>query len=194
MVYYCPFCRTAYTEHDGKTCCPWCLKPSSSRFAFRDTEKLEDSLSARRPAFLRKAWLLSLLLSALTGFLIGLIASYFFSRTVTTVIIACVILPSMVLYLRHFSAVGIVEKIHPLCFPVPQAALRARRIRRLLPVLYVTLLVIAMGLYLPELSNRLSVPVPNPSIHIRTPEPTRDPSAPMTDEELLYWVKKLGIQ
>lgn len=194
MIYYCPFCRTVYMEHDGKTSCPWCLRPASAGYAFRDVGHLEDSLSARRPAFLRKAWLFSLLLSALAGLLVGLIASYIFSRTVTTVITACVILPSMVLFLRHFSAVGTVEKIHPLCIPAPPAALRARRIRRLLPVLYVVLFVIAMGFYLPDLSNRLSVPVANPTVHLRTPEPTRDPSAPMTDEELLYWVEKLGIR
>ena len=193
MIYYCPFCRSAYMEHDGKTCCPWCLKPASSRYAFRDAEELEDTLSARRPAFLFKAWLLSLLLSAAAGFLVWLIASYIFSKTVTIVIAACVVFPSMVLFQRHYSAVGIVEKIHPLCYPAPPEALRARRIRRLLPVLYVTLFVIAMGLYLPELSKRLSVPVVNPTVHLRTPAPTRDPSAPMTPDELLEWYKKLGL-
>ena len=61
--------------------------------------------------------------------------------------------------------------------------------KRFLPVLLIAALVLALALILPAVTRSAS-----PVSRTHTAEPTRDPNAPMTDQELLDLAKELGIR
>ena len=61
--------------------------------------------------------------------------------------------------------------------------------KRFLPVLLIAALVLALALILPAVTRPAS-----PVSRIHTAEPTRDPSAPMTDQELWDLAGQLGIR